>query len=358
MVKLNFYNELYDVSLCEPKMIKAKINQADQEYHYFTLNRESYINLYKLIGVKYNESKTIFNVSEGYWNEFISKNMELNKFNFNECSFITAGEDLMVSIFNKVLNIEELKKSYNKLISDLSKVPEDLIKQTFDLDTYLEKIVITTNKSNEYNTVVIIENDYLNSSYSVISGLYVDKMIWPHSAKSLSERSSLEYLMKINLEDEMNLSVKFGEAIYKDYKFDGKFLPDINLSLNELFTLLKHINVKVEIDKDKRSDDFGLATELSGLPEGNLVADEILDSINNFDIPVGPLMRLQALKKSFKDSKISFQKIMWMLTMEYTNIAVNIRIDTLTSIKTLLTKHSNDATIIRNEVDRINKLNS
>ena len=156
MVKLNFYNELYDVSLCEPKMIKAKINQADQEYHYFTLNRESYINLYKLIGVKYNESKTIFNVSESYWNEFISKNMELNKFNFNECSFITAGEDLIVSIFNKVLNIEELKKSYNKLTSDLSKVPEDLIKQTFDLDTYLEKIVITTNKSDEYNTVVII----------------------------------------------------------------------------------------------------------------------------------------------------------------------------------------------------------
>ena len=163
----------------------------------------------------------------------------------------------------------------------------------------------------------------------------------------------LQFLIKVNLEDEVNLSTKFGGAIYKDYKFDGKFLHDINLSLNELFTLLRHIDAKIEIDKDKHSDDFGLATELVGLPEGNLIADKILDSINSFDIPVGPLMRLQTLKKSFKDSRISFEDIMWLLTMEYLNIRLNIRIDTLISIKTLLTKHSNDATIIRDEFNKI-----
>lgn len=353
MIKLNFYSDLYDISLCEPKMIKAKVNPTDLEYHYFTLNRETYLNLYKLIGVKFNESKVLFNANETYWNDYISKNMETNKFKFEDYSFIIAGEELMVSMFNKMINVDELKRSYNKLTADLSEISENLIEQTFDLDTYVEKIIINSSKCDDFDNVVMIENDYLNSQYSIISGIKINKMIWPHSSKSLSEKNILQFLIKVNLEDEVNLSTKFGGAIYKDYKFDGKFLHDINLSLNELFTLLRHINAKIEIDKDKHSDDFGLATELVGLPEGNLIADKILDSINSFDIPVGPLMRLQTLKKSFKDSRISFEDIMWLLTMEYLNIRLNIRIDTLISIKTLLTKHSNDATIIRDEFNKI-----
>lgn len=353
MIKLNFYSDLYDISLCEPKMIKAKVNPTDLEYHYFTLNRETYLNLYKLIGVKFNESKVLFNANETYWNDYISKNMETNKFKFEDYSFIIAGEELMVSMFNKMINVDELKRSYNKLTTDLSEISENLIEQTFDLDAYVEKIIINSSKCDDFDNVVMIENDYLNSQYSIISGIKINKMIWPHSSKSLSENNILQFLIKVNLEDEVNLSTKFGGAIYKDYKFDGKFLHDINLSLNELFTLLRHINAKIEIDKDKHSDDFGLATELVGLPEGNLIADKILDSINSFDIPVGPLMRLQTLKKSFKDSRISFEDIMWLLTMEYLNIRLNIRIDTLISIKTLLTKHSNDATIIRDEFNKI-----
>ena len=353
MIKLNFYSDLYDISLCEPKMIKAKVNPTDLEYHYFTLNRETYLNLYKLIGVKFNESKVLFNANETYWNDYISKNMETNKFKFEDYSFIIAGDELMVSMFNKMINVDELKRSYNKLTTDLSEISENLIEQTFDLDTYVEKIIINSSKCDDFDNVVMIENDYLNSQYSIISGIKINKMIWPHSSKSLSEKNILQFLIKVNLEDEVNLSTKFGGAIYKDYKFDGKFLHDINLSLNELFTLLRHINAKIEIDKDKHSDDFGLATELVGLPEGNLIADKILDSINSFDIPVGPLMRLQTLKKSFKDSRISFEDIMWLLTMEYLNIRLNIRIDTLISIKTLLTKHSNDATIIRDEFNKI-----
>lgn len=353
MIKLNFYSDLYDISLCEPKMIKAKVNPTDLEYHYFTLNRETYLNLYKLIGVKFNESKVLFNTNETYWNDYISKNMETNKFKFEDYSFIIAGDELMVSMFNKMINVDELKRSYNKLTTDLSEISENLIEQTFDLDTYVEKIIINSSKCDDFDNVVMIENDYLNSQYSIISGIKINKMIWPHSSKSLSEKNILQFLIKVNLEDEVNLSTKFGGAIYKDYKFDGKFLHDINLSLNELFTLLRHINAKIEIDKDKHSDDFGLATELVGLPEGNLIADKILDSINSFDIPVGPLMRLQTLKKSFKDSRISFEDIMWLLTMEYLNIRLNIRIDTLISIKTLLTKHSNDATIIRDEFNKI-----
>lgn len=351
MIKLNFYNDLYDISLCEPKVIKAKISSTDLEYHYFALNRETYLNLYKLIDVKFNESKVLFNTNETYWNDYISKKMEVNKFSFENYSFIVAGDDLMVSMFSKTISIDELKANYNKLITDLSKVPEDSVKQTFDLDNYVEKIVINSSKCDDFDNVVIIENDYLNSQYSIISGIKINKMIWPHSSKSLSEKNIIQFLIKVNLEDELDLSTKFGGAIYKDYKFDGKLLHDI-ISLNELFTLLKHINAKIEINKDKQSDDFGLATELVGL-DGDLIADKILDSINSFDIPVGPLMRLQTLKRSFKGSRISFEDIMLLLTMEYLNIKLNIRIDTLISIKTLLIKHSNDATIIRDELNKI-----
>ena len=217
MIKLNFYSDLYDISLCEPKMIKAKVNPTDLEYHYFTLNRETYLNLYKLIGVKFNESKVLFNANETYWNDYISKNMETNKFKFEDYSFIIAGDELMVSMFNKMINVDELKRSYNKLTTDLSEISENLIEQTFDLDTYVEKIIINSSKCDDFDNVVMIENDYLNSQYSIISGIKINKMIWPHSSKSLSEKNILQFLIKVNLEDEVNLSTKFGGAIYKDF---------------------------------------------------------------------------------------------------------------------------------------------
>lgn len=365
MIKLNFYETLYDVSLAEPKLIKAKLNETDQEYSYFSLNRESFVKIYKDLHIKYNQSKAIFDADQNYWEEFINKAIEENQFSFDNYFFVTAG-DLMVSIENKVVDMKPIFDSYEKLSNELKEISNETTqetykKETFDLDTYKEKtiirtkIVTTEEGQHLYDDVVIIENDYLNSKYFLISGIYVNKMLWTHSSKSISVGTLTELFTKINLSDEINLSTKFGEAIYKDYKFDGTFLPSTNLSLNELFLILRHVGVGFRIETDKEEPDFGNAVELDGIPEGSLIGDKILDSVNSFDMPIKPLMRLQTLKKSFKDSKISFENILTLFTMEYFNIRINVSIDSLISLKKLFTKHSNDSTIIQNEIQELNK---
>lgn len=360
MIKLNFHEKLFDVSLEEPKLLKAKLKETDQEYQYFALNRESFVKLYKDLHIKYNQSKAIFDADQNYWQEFLAKAIEENNFSFDNYHYITAG-DIMLSIENKEVELEPLISSYNKLTEELSNVDESKIKQIFDLDTYMEKIIIKTKTVNTeegnhlYDDVVILQHDYINSKYFLISGIYINKLLWLHSAKSISVGTLTELFSKINLADEINLSTKFGEAIYKDYKYDATFLPTTNLSLNELFLILKHAGINFGIEKDKNEPEFGNVINLTGISEGSIIGDKILNSLNSFDMPIKPLMRLQSLKKSFKDSKISFEEILILFTMEYFNIQINITIDSLISLKKLFTKHSNDSTIIKNEISELNK---
>lgn len=359
MIRLMF-KELHDVTLVEPKLIKAKVDETSQNYEYFNLNRESFVKLYKKLDIKYNQSKAIFDASQEYWQEFIGKAMQDSGFDFNNYFFITAG-DMILSMESKEIDMKSLEESYKNLNEILKNIPEVDKKEIFDLDLYKEKVIITTKRVNTeegnhlYDDVVILEHDYLNSKYFLISGIYINKMLWTHSSKSISVGTLAELFSKINLEDEMNLSTKFGEAIYKDFKFDGTFLSTTNLSLNELFLVLKHAGINFEIEKDKEEPNFGDAIELIGIGEGSIVGDKILDSVNSFDIPIKPLMRLQTLKKSFKDSKISFEDILTLFTMEYFNIRINITIDTLISLKKLFTKHANDSTIIKNEISELTK---
>lgn len=358
MVKVDFYETLYDVELVDPDTIKAKINETDIDYSYFELNKSVIKFLYGSEGVlkiPYKTSKKLFeDVDEEYWKSFIDEKISSSNFDFKNYKYI-AMDGMLLEIVQP--QVEEdiykvTKEGYEKLFTKINEL--DNKKEMFDLDRHFEKILINCEENEDFTNVIAIEMDYKESRYSLTAGIIVDKLMWFHTKKNLDEKDLINFFTVVDLEDEIGLANKFGQALYKDYAFDLKNENlDKTLSLAELFTIFKHNGIGVEYVKERKSPDYGIVTELKHIDEWSIIGSRIIDNINSYDTPYKSLKRLLALEKSFKDSGISFKEMLMFMYQEYFNINILVDTSEIISLRNKITKRKNDFNIIKEEVQKL-----
>lgn len=358
MIKLDFYKNLYDVELVGPNTIKAKKAETDVDYEFFELSKSIIKALYSSEGpleMSYKTSQNLYEeVDREYWKKYVKEKLDSKGFDLGKYTYIGTSQVLLelINPDNQTL-LEEVKMKYEKAVKELFEIPDASLKETFDLDNLLEKVIITCDSTDNFENVIIIEMDYRNSKYSLIPGIIVDKSLWLHSKKSLDENYISQFYTKIDLKDEINLANKFGEALYRDYKYDEE-LADDELSLGELFAVLKQSGINIIYEKERSSAEYGQVLELSGIDEGSIIGSDIIMSINSYDTPFKALKKLLSLEKSFKETSISFKKILSFLFQEYFNLEVGISVNDLISMRNKITKHKGDFKIIKTEVKKLN----
>lgn len=358
MVKVDFYETLYDVELVDPDTIKAKINETDIDYSYFELNKSVIKLLYGsegILKIPYKTSKKLFeDVDEEYWKSFIDEKISSSNFDFKSCKYIVMDGMLLEMIQPRVEEdiYKETKEGYERLYNKINELENK--KEIFDLDKHFEKILINCDEDEGFTNVIAIEMDYKNSRYSLTAGIIVNRMLmWFHTKKNLDEKNLINFYTAVDLEDEIGLANKFGQALYKDYVFDSKSENlDKMLSLAELFSIFKRNDIEVEYVKERKSPDYGTVTELKHIDEGSIIGSRIIDNINSYDTPYKSLKRLLALEKSFRDTGISFKEMLAFMYQEYFNINISISIGEIISLRNKITKRKNDFNIIKEEVQK------
>lgn len=359
MIKLNFYENLFDAELIDPKTVKAKVDETDADYSYLELSKSAIKRLYGSEGplkIPFKTSQKLYeDVDSEYWKAYIAKCMEDSSFSFDNYQYLMA-DGILLEIMNKNENVEvdKMKENYEKLTKNLSEIEEGNKKETFDLDTYYEKVLIKLDKEEKFTNVIAIEMDYRESRYSLVAGIEIDKMLWFHTTKNLDERNLADFLLKIDLEDEIELANKFGPALYKDYEFDTKLgTIDKTLSLSELFSTLKQIDVNILYERDRKHPDYGQVTELEHIDEGSIIGSKIIWNINSYDTPFKSLKKLLALEKSFKDTGITFKEMLSLLYQEYFNINILVETSDIISLRNKITKRKNDFNVIKEGIKKL-----
>lgn len=357
MIKLNFYENLFDAELIDPKTIKAKFNETDEDYAYLELSKSAIKRLYGSEGplkIPFKTSQKLYeDVDSEYWKAYISKGLEDSGFLFSNYQYI-AADGILLEIMNKNENVEvdKMKENYEKLTNNLSTIEDK--KEMFDLDTYYEKVLIKLDKEEKFTNVIAIEMDYRESKYSLTAGIEIDKMLWFHTTKNLDENNLVDFLLKIDLEDEVSLANKFGAALYKDYDFDTSLgTIDKTLSLSELFSTLKQIKVNILYEKDRKHPDYGQVTELEHIDEGSIIGSKIIWNINTYDTPFKALKRLLSLEKSFKDTGITFKEMLSLMYQEYFNINISVKASDIISLRNKITKRKNDFNVIKEGIKKL-----
>lgn len=362
MIKLQFVEQLFNMEIVEPNMIKCKLAEEQFESDYYEMSKSIINKLYKdgPLSIPYKTSQRLYeDVNSDYWKEYINEKLSESTFDFNNYYYILANGIIleMIPKDNSVL-FQEVKESYEKLAKDLEAINGDKIKETFDLDEFYQKILIECEESeaNKFTNIISIEMDFRNSKYSLSAGIYVDKLYWFHTTKNLDEKNLVDFLSKINLEDEIKLANKFGESLFKDYDYDRSMgVMSKHLSLAELFSTMKQLGIEIEYNSERKSPEFGQVTELKSIDEGSIIGSRIIDSFNSFDTPFKALKRLVALEKSFKNSKISFEEILAFMTQEYFNINISVTSTSILAIRNRISKRKNDFNIIKKEVKELNE---
>lgn len=357
MIKLNFYENLYDTEIVDPKTVKTKINETDTDYTYLELSKSAIKRLYGSEGplqIPFKTSQKLYeDVDSEYWKSYINKRIEDSGFLFSNYQYLVA-DGILLEIVDKNNNVEidEAKDKYEKLTNTLSTLENK--KETFDLDTYFEKVLIKANKEEKFSNVLAIEMDYRESRYSLTAGIEVDKILWFHTTKNIDEKNLIDFLLKVDLEDEINLANKFGAALYKDYDFDTSLgTIDKTLSLAELFSILKQTKINVLYNSDRKHPDYGQVTELEHIDEGSIVGSKIIDNINSYDTPFKALKRLLSLEKSFKDTGITFKEVLSLMYQEYFNINISVETGDIISLRNKITKRKNDFNVIQKEIKNL-----
>lgn len=364
MIKLEFVEQLFNMEIVEPNMIKAKKLEEQYEPDYYEMSKSIINKLYKdgPLEIPYKTSQKLYQeVNSNYWKEYISEKLSQSNFSFDNYYYIIADGIIleMIPKDNTVL-FQEVKESYEKLVKDLDEIEKDRIKETFDLDEYYQKILLYCDDGKEsvFTNIISIELDFRNSKYSLSAGIYVDKLYWFHTTKNLDEKNLLEFLAKINLTDEIKLANKFGDSLFKDYDYDsGLGIMNKCLSLAELFSTLKQLDIEIEYETSRKSPEYGQVTELKNIDEGSIIGSRIIDSFNSFDTPFRSLKRLVALEKSFKNSKITFEEILAFMTQEYFNININVTSSAIIATRNRISKRRNDFNIIKKEVKELDENN-
>lgn len=361
MIKFNFCENLYDVELVDPQTIKAKLNETDIEYTYLELSKSAIKFLYgsdRPLQLSYKASQNLFDeVDPEYWKVYINEKLKSSDFSFNDYQYITI-EGMLLEFVKKNENtiFQEIKENYEKLVKSIS--DSEHKKETFDLDEYFEKALIKSKErveeSDKFINVISIEMNYRESKYSLTAGIEVDKMLWFHTTKNLDEKNLIDFLLKVNLEDEINLANKFGEALYKDYDFDTSLgTIDKTLSIAELFSTLKQMKINILYVTDKKHPDYGSITELEHIDEGSIVGSKIIWNINSLNTPYKALKKLLSLEKSFKDTGITFKEMLSLMYQEYFNINISVKSSDIISLRNKITKRKNDFNVIEKEIKNL-----
>lgn len=364
MIKLEFVNQLFNMEVVEPNMIKAKKAPEQFESDLFEMSKSIINRLYKdgPLGIPYKTSQKLYEeVNSDYWAEYIGNKLAESNFDFNNYYYIIADGIIleMIPRDNTVL-FEEVKEKYEKLIKDLEGIKEGDLKETFDLDEFYYKAIINCDKSetNNFTNVISIEMDFRDAKYSLTAGIYVDKLYWFHTAKNLDDKSLVDFLGKIDIMEEIKLANKFGDSLFKDYDYDrGLGVMEKTLSLAELFSTLKQIDIDIDYNSERKSPEYGQVTELKNIDEGSIIGCRIIDSFNSFDTPFRSLKRLVALEKSFKNSKITFEEMLCFMAQEYFNINIGVTSSAILSMRNRISKRKNDFNIIKKEVKELDELN-
>lgn len=302
--------------------------------------------LHKELGLKTATSKEVYKKSEPIWKELKDvlldkcldkpRDIDIFKLNKETLAYIVNDDGYVIDIDDLKTDtmLEEFKDSHEKFNVNLntkavaSGIFQDCKGGLSKYVRYAPDVDIT---KEDYVPVVIMELNFLKSTYKAYSGILIYKNFTfiPALSADIEDTKFTDFVKRFDMSELLKYSQDRGEELYESY-LRFKENP-VEISAREMTALFKKVGYKIEFDGDETKIK---PIEQLNDEESNLRVQEFY---NTFKQVTGEsafeIVQLTDFKKIFRYNKMSILDMLAIMSKEYlTYGATKITADVLGDI--------------------------
>lgn len=327
MSSLSIFNDFQVISmdganLHEPLLLKYGSGLNSK---FFNFNNSSKFKFYNSINLKPKLSSDLYNLDENLWNSVILS--KLSDFCFENYKLIIFRDKV----------IEIVDKSFDNLIFENFILSLKEYEDSEILTSYFNSFGILNLLFRKDKAIVVASLNFDNGWYSVHSGIIFNDTYILFPKANIETSSFNEFMILFKINDEIETACAMSCQDIESLGFD----LDENLSLREVFDILKDMRCSISLDEEK------FASSIAGMSTKN--SEIIVSFMNSFGSTFKSLKKLSYLRKIFRTGKLSSGMILNIITEEIGSESLNISGYTLANVSKICSTEEFDKKVIEEE---------